>query len=754
MTTILDGITLDLIGTPIQGPQGPQGAAGAAGAAGPQGPSGPPGPKGDRGDPGPQGPKGDTAALTNRGPWTAGVYYPGDFVIAASAGGLPSVWVLKDAMAYTSAVAPSSDPAHWVEFQAPAGADGKTVELRATATAIQWRQTDAVNSTAWADLILLSTIVSALDTSGFATSAQGALADTAVQPADLAPVAFSGAYGDLDGVPALGTAAGEDSTAFAPASHGHATGDITGLAAVAITGAYADLDGRPTLGSAALLNVGTTAGTVCAGDDARLSDARAPLAHDANLITSGTIDLARLPAAAVERLVVVADDAARFALTTSTVQNGDVVKVAATDLLYFVKDDTKLNLSTGYETFSVGSAAAVPWSGVTGKPDALTAIATLTPATDRLAYYTGGAAAALATITNFGRSLIDDADAAAGRTTMGLGTIATQNANAVTITGGTVSGLTSLGLNGVFDVISTSEWGVRQRFSSNTPTHRNNILLQKSQGTTTTPTVVMNGTALGGVSFGGYNGSAYTSAWNGGAEIMAVTVEDWTATANGTRVEIRCSAPGTVIPVTAAMITSTGLNSTAVGATTPSTGAFTSLTTSGTATIGNFLLCNSSMRTVSDSGAYGVRIWNRAGNDFGIIGFFSNDGTTLQGEIVSTPASDMRLRTGTAQTEQVRILHTAAANRYITLTGSNGGNPTIGTSAGNLALASNTIVNGTLATTGAVTAPSLTLNGQTVTATPVVPGPYADDVAAAAAGVTVGQCYIQTTTNFMRVRMS
>lgn len=53
------------------------------------------------------------------------------------------------------------------------------------------------------------------------------------------------------------------------------------------------------LGGAATLNVGTTAGTVAAGDDARLSDARTPTAHvhAASDITSGTLDAARLPAA-------------------------------------------------------------------------------------------------------------------------------------------------------------------------------------------------------------------------------------------------------------------------------------------------------------------------------------------------------------------------------------------------------------------------------------------------------------------------
>jgi len=73
----------------------------------------------------------------------------------------------------------------------------------------------------------------------------------------------------------------------------------------------------------------------------------------------------------------------------------------------------------------------------------LTALAGLTSAADRLPYFTGSGAAALATFTAFGRSLVDDADAAAGRTTLGLGTIATQAASNVAITGGSITNLTT-----------------------------------------------------------------------------------------------------------------------------------------------------------------------------------------------------------------------------------------------------------------------------------------------------------------------
>jgi hypothetical protein len=50
----------------------------------------------------------------------------------------------------------------------------------------------------------------------------------------------------------------------------------------------------------------------------------------------------------------------------------------------------------------------------------LTAIAALTSAADKVLYSTGAGTWALSTLTAFGRSLIDDADAAAGRTTLSV----------------------------------------------------------------------------------------------------------------------------------------------------------------------------------------------------------------------------------------------------------------------------------------------------------------------------------------------
>lgn len=93
---------------------------------------------------------------------------------------------------------------------------------------------------------------------------------------------------------------------------------------------------------------------------------------DASKIASGTISIDRLPKAALERLVVVADDMARFALTTATAQSGDTVKVTSTGKMYLIKDESKLNSEDGYEPYTASQASSVPWSGVTGKPSTFT----------------------------------------------------------------------------------------------------------------------------------------------------------------------------------------------------------------------------------------------------------------------------------------------------------------------------------------------------------------------------------------------
>ena len=97
-------------------------------------------------------------------------------------------------------------------------------------------------------------------------------------------------------------------------------------------------------------------------------------------LTNGLIDLKYLPQGALERLVKVTDQAARYKLTTSNVQLGDTVLQLDTGLMYIVVDESKLSSANGYQVYTAGSASAVPWTGITGKPSVFLASAALNTA--------------------------------------------------------------------------------------------------------------------------------------------------------------------------------------------------------------------------------------------------------------------------------------------------------------------------------------------------------------------------------------
>ena len=100
---------------------------------------------------------------------------------------------------------------------------------------------------------------------------------------------------------------------------------------------------------------------------------------DASKITSGVIDIERLPKGALERLVIVANQSERYALTADDVQEGDTVKQEDTGVLYFVVDIDNLANENGYSIYTAGSATSVPWSGVTGKPDLVNSVKLVLP---------------------------------------------------------------------------------------------------------------------------------------------------------------------------------------------------------------------------------------------------------------------------------------------------------------------------------------------------------------------------------------
>lgn len=118
---------------------------------------------------------------------------------------------------------------------------------------------------------------------------------------------------------------------------------------------------------------GAVTGSVTTSLNAPVSIATEFTTIPADKIT-GMISIDNIPREAMPNTVIVQNDEERFALTKEQVQNNDVVIVeGATEndpaTMYWVIDDTKLNLPEGYRAFTSSIAAAVPWSGVLDKPE-------------------------------------------------------------------------------------------------------------------------------------------------------------------------------------------------------------------------------------------------------------------------------------------------------------------------------------------------------------------------------------------------
>lgn len=98
------------------------------------------------------------------------------------------------------------------------------------------------------------------DSSAFATSAQGALADSAVQPNELEDVAFSGDYLDLLNKPAIPAA--QVNSDWNSTSGVSAILNKPSLSTVATTGDYNDLANKPTIPTVPVQSVNTKTGHV------------------------------------------------------------------------------------------------------------------------------------------------------------------------------------------------------------------------------------------------------------------------------------------------------------------------------------------------------------------------------------------------------------------------------------------------------------------------------------------------------------
>lgn len=83
---------------------------------------------------------------------------------------------------------------------------------------------------------------------------------------------------------------------------------------------------------------------------------------------------------------------------------------------------------------------------------------------------------------------------------------------------------------------------------------QNNILLQRSNLSAATP----NAYALGGLSFGGYNGTTWTSGYNGGSQILSYSSGTWTATSNPSDLRFSTTPINTIATVERMRISNSG----------------------------------------------------------------------------------------------------------------------------------------------------------------------------------------------------
>lgn len=105
-------------------------------------------------------------------------------------------------------------------------------------------------------------------------------------------------------------------------------------------------------------------GVALTPDENKAVNVSVPSTFDASAITSGTFDISRIPQAALERLVHVQNQAARYALTPEDVQLGDTVMQDDTEMMYIVVNILALDSALGYEEYK----ASVSWNGITDKP--------------------------------------------------------------------------------------------------------------------------------------------------------------------------------------------------------------------------------------------------------------------------------------------------------------------------------------------------------------------------------------------------